>query len=353
MLGQAYPNVELIIIDDGSTDKTPAHIETRQAQGDPIRYVYQPNAGQATARANGAALAHGAFIVFLDADDWLMPNALQAHIDAITESPTHALTIGGSQHVDETGRVCADTRKWDRPTPDVQSWLYDVPGVNSCLMFRRTAYETVGGFDKTLRAAEEMDISLRLGMAGFTMCWTPAYVAYKLMRPGSVSDNHERIHDFTMQVLEQFFAAPNVPADLRTQRAASIAEWKWTMAASAFAAHDFETGQRWVREALALDVQRGDQQVALHTRLFSALPPDAPQRDRWVRQVASALPEQIRPNSQELRALLAEPYMRQFFALNRTNPKAANRHLRAGIKHDWRWLFNHGVLRHMTTWWRY
>jgi glycosyltransferase involved in cell wall biosynthesis len=68
-LAQQYGNFEIIVVDDGSTDNT----RETAAKYAPVRYVYQPNGGLSSARNTGIMESKGSLLVFLDADDWLMP----------------------------------------------------------------------------------------------------------------------------------------------------------------------------------------------------------------------------------------------------------------------------------------
>ncbi|PYX11479.1 MAG: hypothetical protein DMG84_23855 [Acidobacteria bacterium] len=81
VLAQSYPNFEIIMVNDGSTDST-ADVVRRYS---PVRYVYQENAGLSSARNTGLKKSRGEYVVFLDADDRLLPEALQVGIDCLRD----------------------------------------------------------------------------------------------------------------------------------------------------------------------------------------------------------------------------------------------------------------------------
>jgi len=90
---------EIIVVDDGSTDDT-----GRVAAGFPgVRYVRQRNAGLSAARNTGLVAATGPYLVFLDADDRLLPGALAAGVSALTRAPDAAFAYGGDVNVDRWG----------------------------------------------------------------------------------------------------------------------------------------------------------------------------------------------------------------------------------------------------------
>src|SRR5688500_11050802 len=95
VLNQSYTNIETIVIDDGSTDHTKFVVE-----GYPqIKYIYQANKGVSSARNTGIAHARGEYICFLDADDWLLPGALEINLRYIEENKELAFVSGGYMFV--------------------------------------------------------------------------------------------------------------------------------------------------------------------------------------------------------------------------------------------------------------
>jgi glycosyltransferase involved in cell wall biosynthesis len=145
---QNYPRLQLIVVDDGSTDRT---AEIAKSFGDKVEYIYQTNRGPAAARNRGMHLARGEFIAFLDADDVWMADKLREQLAFLMRDEECDVILGRMQYVWLDGA--------EQPDP-----LHDAPstGVNvGAGLFRRRVFNRVGTFDETLRFAEDHDWFLR------------------------------------------------------------------------------------------------------------------------------------------------------------------------------------------------
>jgi len=163
-LAQSRPPDEIIVVDDGSTDGSADEISRF---GDRVRYVRQANAGGCRARNVGFALSTGAFIQFLDADDFLLPGKLE-HQAAVMAETGVAAVYGDWQHQfhEPDGRVWLQEPKIPGTPPDILEALiadWWLPPV--ALLYRRKIVEAVGGWDESLPAAQDRDFFLRVAMA--------------------------------------------------------------------------------------------------------------------------------------------------------------------------------------------
>jgi hypothetical protein len=156
---QIYPAVELIVVDDGSTDET---CEVALGSG-VTRLVRQPNRGLPAARNAGLHRATGEYVVFLDADDRLLPEAVEAGVEHFTRYPDSAFVSGHYRYIGEDGSFrneCPQVAV-DRD-PYVTLLRGNYVGAASSAMFRRAILAVEGGFDESLRACEDYDLYLRL-----------------------------------------------------------------------------------------------------------------------------------------------------------------------------------------------
>lgn len=117
VIAQTTADWELIIIDDGSTDTTPLQIQAYTDKR--IRSIQQANAGRSTARNRGLSLVKGQFILFLDADDILLPNCLESHLAFLAEHPNCDGSISDCELIDATGTfIVLQSKLRQRYVPD-------------------------------------------------------------------------------------------------------------------------------------------------------------------------------------------------------------------------------------------
>ena len=165
VLEQDYRPLEVIVVDDGSTDSTRSVLA--REFGERIRYICQENAGPAAARNTGIRASHGEYIAFLDSDDLWLPGKLTAQVDALSRHPECALVYGkaieGTEDGRPTGRVYRNSDR-GRTGDNFELVLRWAPIATPAVVVRRSALDQVGLFDETLRVTEDTDLFLRLTM---------------------------------------------------------------------------------------------------------------------------------------------------------------------------------------------
>jgi len=159
-LGQNYPAIEVIVIDDGSTDETP---RVGAAYGEKIRYIRQTNAGLSAARNRGLAEARSEYVVLLDADDLLDPEMVAVSLDAMKRlGGDTAVMAHVHRKIDQDGRLIPAR---NQSIADRDFSVIDFLIVNRfcpAVLARRSSLIEVGGFDTAFRASEDRDMWVRI-----------------------------------------------------------------------------------------------------------------------------------------------------------------------------------------------
>lgn len=161
---QAYPQIQVIVVDDGSTDRSAAVA----AGFDRVQLIKQRNAGVSTARNTGLKVATGNLVVFLDADDRLLPDALSCAAEFFSE-PELVMVFGGNRVIDEAG-ICTRINVQERRNYTYRDVLHGMTPCPSQCMFRRSAVVAAGGFNAEISLAEDWDLFLRLVSLGSIRC---------------------------------------------------------------------------------------------------------------------------------------------------------------------------------------
>jgi glycosyltransferase involved in cell wall biosynthesis len=167
-LSQTYPNCEIIVVDDGSTDGTERYIKERY--GNKVKFVRKQNGGMGSARYVGLEIASGEYIQHLDSDDFLLPNKIKEQCEYIEANPDIAFVYGRTLCFYDDNK----DQTWEHPTNAVAKSgnLFDDIIRNGNFinviqpLFRRAWIDKVGGWDKYAKASDDYDIMVRLAYAG-------------------------------------------------------------------------------------------------------------------------------------------------------------------------------------------
>lgn len=216
VLNQTYKDYEILVIDDGSTDNTQEVLEPYKEK---IHYIYQPNQGAAIARNHGCRLARGEFLAFLDADDYFFPEKLAAQIACFDDDPSLEMIQNGWRLVNQNGEKISDVTLWEAaPELDLKSWVIYKMVRPSAMMLRREWWEKVGGFDHRYPPTEDLDFALRLCLMGCKMKWLKeVYTGYRQHDSNLMSSGYKLMKN-TEIIMEEFFARPELPEEIRQLR---------------------------------------------------------------------------------------------------------------------------------------
>lgn len=161
-LAQTHPAVEVIVIDDGSRDDSLA-----VASGFDVTVLAQENQGVCAARNNAAAVAHGEYILFLDADDMLYPDSVARLLARLKSAPPDAGYAYGQMEYFDTRTGLFASREFDTRALAKDNYI--------CVttLIRKEAFDRVGGFDRGFTLREDWELYVRLLHAGYRGAFLP------------------------------------------------------------------------------------------------------------------------------------------------------------------------------------
>ena len=183
VLAQGYPHREVVVVDDGSTDDSPAIARAR-----PVRYQRQENQGVAAARNAGLAAARGELIAFLDQDDVWLPHKLDAQVAFLLEHPSVDMVISPLEVEVEPGTA---PLSWFEPDAGMDVQL--VPLLGTLLAWRR-CFDRVGDFDTRYEIACDTDWIMRARDAGLVLEAAPGVCMRYRMHDRNSSRREDRLN---------------------------------------------------------------------------------------------------------------------------------------------------------------
>lgn len=206
-LAQTYPNCEIIVIDDGSTDGTDKFLKDRY--GGEIIYKYQQNQGRSAARNCGLSLANGDYIQFLDSDDQLMKEKIERHVTFLEKNPDYAAVYGHCLVYTEGdyGNFSDYPMQFAYCSGDILKQEIHKPFLLLIMVLVRKDWIIQAGcFDISLRSNEDWDLWLRIAFYGGKFCFIPGPPVgiYMYQKTRREYNNVASIHMFSgIQVLQK------------------------------------------------------------------------------------------------------------------------------------------------------
>lgn len=192
---QTYKNLEIIVIDDGSTDDTKSVVENLRLNDDRVIYFYQDNRGQASARNFGIKKATGDYVAFLDADDYWHDMKIEKQVKIMEGNPDAGFCFCDYFVLDE------DDKYYKKQDPGKDFFVDTLMAVKSALpstlLIKREVFEKIGYFDERpeLRYIEDIDFIIRLSNKEKFAYLPEALIDYRASESHESNDRLSRFFD--------------------------------------------------------------------------------------------------------------------------------------------------------------
>lgn len=217
LCAQTYTNWECIIVDNDSPDNTKNVVETYSLKDARIKYVFQKNGGPASARNTGVLKAQGAYIQFLDADDFIAENKFKIEIELFRANQNSDIVYSDYYFFDaDSEKQWNDNEKWetlsDKPFNDfIKFWENGLMIPIHSFLFKKSCFEKFGAFDLNFKTHEDWDLHLNFSLNGLNYFYHEYKGAFYVIHSKSSSrSNLTQNRLDTLNVLSKYLYHPKI-----------------------------------------------------------------------------------------------------------------------------------------------
>jgi glycosyltransferase involved in cell wall biosynthesis len=247
VLAQTMTDVEVLVVDDGSTDGTGE--AARGIHDSRVRVLQQENGGVAAARNAGIHAASGEYVGLLDADDLWLPHKLERQLAVLRERPDVHAVHSGTAWVDDDLRILRV--RCCQPSSDVlldTLMFRNMPHNMGTMLVERAMFTEMGMFDTSLTILEEWDMHIKCARHCNIYGIAEPLALYRV-HPGNRSRNLDIHVEPGFKVLRRLFLDPDLPDPIRAREQEIYARFYTMLAGGAFKVHRWRDCGRWATRA--------------------------------------------------------------------------------------------------------
>jgi len=214
VINQTYSNLEIIVVNDGSSDKTEEIIQLYSKKDTRIIYIYQNNKGVSAARNRGIKEAKGEYICFFDSDDIMLPSKIEKQYQFLENNIEFDIIYSNLYHfIDNTKKVfiLSILKSSDYLYKNLLQYGNFINP--NTVFFRKKIYEKYGGFDESIRSSEDWEYWLRLSYNKVLFVLMPDFLTLYRIRKNSLSSDSVVICKTSLIVLEKQKELPQTSED--------------------------------------------------------------------------------------------------------------------------------------------
>ena len=263
VLGQSFRDVEVLVIDDGSTDDTEA---VMRRFGPPVRHIRQTNSGVAIARNRGIEESRGRYVAFLDADDTWTRSKLETQLAQLAQHLDYRACYSAFRVVgpDLTPMHVVRSNRRGAALEDLLL-LGNVIGSICTVVCERTLFETAGGFDPSLSQCADWDMWVRL--AGLTeFLYLDADLVTYRQHDSNMSRNAALLERDSLRVLDKGFGMAKSIQTLTACRRSAFARNYMVLAGNYFRAGCYRDFIRCASRAISMDFRQAGRLIGFPVR---------------------------------------------------------------------------------------
>jgi glycosyltransferase involved in cell wall biosynthesis len=251
VLNQSYNNIELIVIDDGSTDNTKeivTRIDDRR-----LKYYYQPNQERCVARNNGIEKSHGKYISFLDSDDYYLKNKIKNEVKFLTNNFHADMVVSGFRRVGENNKVIREKRYPNNKFIPLSDFIYGNPFSPCSTMIKSEYVKKVDGFDEELKAGEDWDFHFRLAMSGCAIVAISQIASIYRFRKHAVQKTSAEYCQRMAATQDKILNDVRLPQDLIALKNRAKSRTYLRLAGRCYATDNMDLGKFYLQKAIDYD----------------------------------------------------------------------------------------------------